>query len=131
MIEFIVWLAVMTPSYERIISDSLHRIGYTVAAGADNKTLIADNIIIYRISHDNKSVDDVEKDLVNILHSNKMLYHLVVVVLSIPNLQAKSRSSNLSYLKEKPKASKEQEIDDMMIQVNKIISGQIKVKEKE
>jgi len=131
MAEFIVWLAVMTPSYEPIIADSLQKIGYTVAAGADNKTLIADNTIIYRIKRDKKSVDDVEKDIVNILHSNKMLYHLVVVVLSIPNLQAKSRSSNISYLKEKPKESKEQEIDNLMCQVNKIIADQIKVKEKE
>lgn len=130
MAEFIVWLAVMSPSYEPIISNALLHKGYTVGAGNNTKKLISSNTITYRLGHEAKSADDVDKDLHQILSANQMLYHLIVVVLSSPTFVGLSRSTNIEYLKNKVVAKpNELDIDKAMADINDLFVsyGQVKL----
>lgn len=124
MAEFYVWIAVITPAYEPIITEGLLQMGYTVGPGLGGDRIVVDNTIIYRLGRDKKSVDLVEKDLISILQSNKMLYHLVVVTLLVPNFQGRSRASNISYLNGEASAkADEEDIDDAMQKINKIFAS--------
>jgi hypothetical protein len=110
-----IWISVLTNLYEYRISSSLVAKGYTVGP-ADGKSVANGNCLAYYVHHADKTVAQVEQDVVDIIIKNNLYYHLFLVTERADN--AVWRGSNIVF---KTISKEDQEIEDAMVKINHLL----------
>jgi hypothetical protein len=110
-----IWLSVLTDLYESRISSSLIDKGYTIGP-ADGKSVLNGNCLAYYVQHADKTVAQVEEDVVDIIVKNQLYYHFLLV--SERTDYVVWRSSNIVF---KTISKEEQEIEDAMNKINHLL----------
>lgn len=128
MSSFLVWITVITPIYEATISHGLLQSGYIVGSGFDNYPIAWHNVLAYHITH-NKSREQVSQDVLDILQSNKMFYHSLIVVDASNGIASTTMPTNIKELRTNQKqASNKADIDSEMQRINQLIAAGGKTK---